>query len=417
VSATARPVDRALRGLGIVAWATVVGLTVASAWLRVTSNAPPVENRFGMTDASMAGFWVLQVTCATVGLVIVTRLPRNLIAWILVGIGLGYAISIVAAAHVFGTATPTGVVTEPMLAWVTQAGAQVAGVLTFVFVFVYPELRSTSRRSRAVALLALLATALGIATIAFHPGPLFFWPSVENPLGIGPRIIRDTARDSVLIPIPLGIAGILGVGWIAWRYHRSRGVERLQMKWFVSAAVASTLALVALVIVGATTQGARADWWPLLLYAITVTLVPIAVGIAILRYRLYAIDHLIDRAIGYGVVTTILVGLFGLLVVAFTTLLEPITQGERIPVAASTLVVAALFQPVRRWVQRSIDRRFHRARYDATATVDAFSERLRRTVDLGALEGELLAVVERSVSPSRASVWVAREAGGDRAAP
>jgi hypothetical protein len=413
----ARPVDRALRWTGILVWSAVIGLTIAAIWLRIASDAPTIENRFGLTDASIVGFMVLQVTCATVGLIVVARLPRNLVAWILLGIGLGYAVAIVASAYVFGTATPAGAVTAPMVAWLTQAGAQVAGVLTFAFVFVYPELRSTSRRSRTFALLALLATALGIATIAFHPGPLFFWPSVENPLGIGPRIIRDTARDSVLIPIPVGIAGILGVGWIAWRYHRSRGIERLQMKWFVSAAVASIVGLVFLVLLGANTQGARSDWWPLLLYALSTTLVPIAVGIAILRYRLYAIDHLVDRAIGYGIVTSILVGLFGLLVVAFTTVLEPVTQGETIPVAASTLVVAALFQPVRRWVQRSIDRRFHRARYDAAATVDVFAERLRRTVDLGALERELLAAVDRTVSPSRASVWVARGAGGDRAAP
>jgi hypothetical protein len=170
-------------------------------------------------------------------------------------------------------------------------------------------------------------------------------------------------------------------------------------------------ALVVLVAVSATGDTSRSDWWPLLVYALSVTLVPIAVGIAILRYRLYAIDHLIDRAIAYGIVTAILLGLFAVLVVALTAALEPITQGETVPVAAATIVVAALFQPVRRRVQRTIDRRFHRARYDAASTVDAFAERLRRTVDLGALEGELLAVVDGTVSPTASAVWVARGRG------
>jgi hypothetical protein len=414
MTSASRRSDRTLRWLGVLTWGATVSLTVAALWLRATSGMPPIENRFGMNDASMLGFCVLQVTCATVGLVVVRRLPRNLVAWILIGIGFGYAVSILSAAYVFGTATSAGTVRAPMIAWLTQAGAQVAGVLTFAFIYVYPELRGTTRAGRIQVGTAFVFTTLGIGIIAIHPGPLFFWPTVENPLGIGPRIVLDTVGDAALIPIPLGMFGLLAAGWIAWRFHRSRGIERLQLKWFVSAAVVSTLTLIGLVILGANSQGARSDWWPLLLYALSTTLVPIAVGIAILRYRLYAIDHLIDRAIGYGVVTTILVAIFGLLVVALTTLLEPITGGETIPVAASTLVVAALFQPVRRWVQRAIDRRFHRARYDAAATVDSFAERLRRTVDLGALEGELLTVVDRSVSPSRATIWVARGAHPDR---
>ena len=138
---------------------------------------------------------------------------------------------------------------------------------------------------------------------------------------------------------------------------------------------------------------------------------PIAIGIAILRYRLYDIDRLISRTIGWAMVTGLLVALFAGLVVVLQAPLAPLTKENTIAVAASTLVAFALFQPLRRRVQRAVDRRFDRARYDGQRTVDAFAERLRNEVDLGTLRGALVATAEGAVRPTGAGLWL-RPRGG-----
>jgi hypothetical protein len=329
----------------------------------------------------------------------------------LMGVGLFYAVAIAASAYVFGAAIRPGMVAMPEAAWMAQAGAQLAGTMWFWLVFLYPNGWPKTRFGLRLPAAALAVTAMSQAMLALHPGDLFFWPGIENPFGIGPAMLDIGGSQAPAPSVLVAIVGPLVVAWVAWRYRRSRGVERLQLKWFASAVAVSSLLFAAVGIAGTLDQGAGPNPWPLAAFALAASLTPIAVGIAILRYRLYAIDHLIDRAIAYGIVTAILVGLFAVLVVALTAALEPITQGETVPVAAATIVVAALFQPVRRRVQRTIDRRFHRARYDAASTVDAFAERLRRTVDLGALEGELLAVVDGTVSPTASAVWVARGRG------
>ena len=400
-------VDRALLWLGIAVWGATVGLTALSIGLSVVSPAPPFPNRFGMTDAAMGGFWVLEIACVTVALAIVTRLPRNLVAWILFGIGLGYAVSMIGAAYLFDAAARADLVGLPVVAWVTQAGAQAAGVLTFIFIFVYPGLSTTSRPMRLVVVVASWWIALSILLVLLHPGALFFWPSIDNPFGIGPRLgLDDEGNLAILSPL-LGIGGLLACAWIAWRYRRSQGIERLQFKWFVSAAMVSLAALVVLVTISATGRASRTDWWPLLVYALSVMLVPIAVGIAILRYDLYAIDRLINRALVYGAATGLLVVLYAAMVVVASQALAGLTnQGATFAVAVSTLTVAALFNPVRRRIQTAVDRRFYRSKYDATRTVDAFGERLRRTLDLDELEIEMLEVVARTVQPVNAGMWL-----------
>ncbi len=402
------PTDRALRWLGVLVWVGTVALTVVAFGLRLMSHAPPYENRFGMTDASLGGFGILEVTCVSVALVIISRLPRNLVAWLLFGIGLSYAISIVCAAIVFDAAADGTLADRAIVAWLAQAGAQVAGVLTFVFIFVYPEIHLDERKRLTVGVVVFGGTVIGVGSIALHPGSLFFWPSIPNPFGIGPRFLLGPDESLVAVPVILLAFGLAAVAWIGWRYRRSQGVERLQLKWFVSAAVVSLAALVVLITLGGAGRGTGTEWWPLLVYALSVTLVPIAVGVAILRYDLYAIDRIINRAIVYAAVTALLALVFAAIVVVVGAALAGVTnEYETVAVAISTLAVAALFSPIRGRIQRAVDRRFYRAKYDSTRTVDAFGERLRRTLDLEELEGEMLDVVERALRPRAAGVWLA----------
>jgi hypothetical protein len=141
-------------------------------------------------------------------------------------------------------------------------------------------------------------------------------------------------------------------------------------------------------------------------------LIPVAVAVAVFRYRLYEIDRLINRTLVYGLLSALLVGVYAALVFLLGRLLDPATGDSALAVAASTLAVASLFQPARRWVQSVVDRRFNRGRYDAARTVAAFSGRLRDHVELDTLTAELLAVVDRTVQPTAASLWLRAPAGG-----
>jgi hypothetical protein len=192
---------------------------------------------------------------------------------------------------------------------------------------------------------------------------------------------------------------------MALRYRSAGPVEQLQMKWFVLALGLTAIGL------GITTSEVLlpdrpAEGIGLTVYVFAGAVVPIAIGIAILRYRLYDIDRLISRTVSWAVVSSVLVIAFAVAVVALQAILDPFTQGETIAVAGSTLVAFALFQPLRRHVQSVVDRRFDRARYDAERTVEGFSVGLRDEFDLERLGGELSAVVGRALAPTSVGVWL-----------
>jgi hypothetical protein len=188
------------------------------------------------------------------------------------------------------------------------------------------------------------------------------------------------------------------------RYRRSDAVGRQQLKWFAVSLVAAVggMAMAAL----ASTLTDRPPEAALALFGFAGALVPIAIGIAILRYRLYDIDSIVSNAIGYGLVTVALFGIFFAVNVTLVSNVSPLVEDSGIAVAASTLVVAALFNPLRVRVQRGVDRRFHRARYDAQGMVADFSARLRDEVEIARLRQDILEVVDRSVAPSAVGLWL-----------
>jgi hypothetical protein len=193
------------------------------------------------------------------------------------------------------------------------------------------------------------------------------------------------------------------VGSLVLRFRRSRGDERQQLKWLTYVLAVDVVMLPVL-------GRAAEQWAPLLgelvVFPVAMSLIPIAIGVAVLKYRLYDIDRVINRTLVYGLLTVLLGAVYAAGIFAVGRLLDPADGQSDLAVAASTLAVAALFQPARRRIQAVVDRHFNRRRYDAARTIEAFSRRLRDEVELDTLSAELLAVVDQTMQPTAVSLWL-----------
>jgi hypothetical protein len=266
--------------------------------------------------------------------------------------------------------------------------------LLFTFVpLLFPDGRLPSGRWRPVAWLSAVAVALTCVLPAalLWPlsGPALLAYDAGEPLGAGPQLVLGAAL------LLLALCGLACVTALFVRFRRAHGIERQQLKWFLFASVVTG----AVVIEGQ--EGSRLLFLPL------AASIPVAVGIAILRYRLYEIDRLINRTLVYGLLTATL----GLGYAGIVLLLGQLFGGiggepPSWAVATATLTVAALFQPARRRIQAAVDRRFNRRRYNTAKTIQAFSTRLRDQLDLNTLSIELLAVVDQTMEPTRVSLWL-----------
>jgi hypothetical protein len=209
-----------------------------------------------------------------------------------------------------------------------------------------------------------------------------------------------------MVGVLLPVCGLASVGALILRFRRAWGVERQQLKWFTFAGAVAFAAFITADQLGA--LGVRVPLWVTAILVLCVAAaIPAAVGIAIMRYRLYDIDRLVNRTLVYGLLTAMLAGVYAAVVLVLGQVFGGI--GAKPPtwaVAGATLAVAALFQPARRRIQAVVDRRFNRRKYDAARTVEAFSARLRGEIDLDTLAAELLAVVDQTVQPTRSSLWL-----------
>jgi len=259
-------------------------------------------------------------------------------------------------------------------------------------------------RWRIPAGILVVVSGIGLVALAVRPGTLYDGTDTVSPIAIeGWPSFLQVFVDA--IPLALVALVVLAVAALIVRYRRGDRVERLQIRWFVAA-----VALCGLGIAATAAQAAvQTDGGPLLMALVLyagILAMPIAIGIAVTRYRLYEIDRLVSRTIGWAVVTGVLVAVFAGLVVGLQALLEGFTQGETLAVAASTLAAFALFQPVRRRVQAVVDHRFDRARYDGERTAAAFAERLRDQVDLAGLEADIAATVGAALRPTSTGLWI-----------
>jgi hypothetical protein len=262
----------------------------------------------------------------------------------------------------------------------------------------FPTGRLLSPRWRPVAWLAGATTAALMVLGALGPElDLARDHAIANPIGIA---WVENSKETVdpTISVLLAVSGLAAAGSLVLRFRRSRGEERQQLKWFTYA-----VALLPLFTLADLLPGSGGS----LVFAVPLVLLPVAVGIAILRYRLYDIDRLINRTLVYGLLTALLAGVYAGTVLVLGQVFGGV--GKDPPswaVAGATLAVAALFQPARRRIQAVVDRRFNRRKFDAARTVEGFSVRMRDEVDLDALSAELLAVVDQTIQPTRASLWL-----------
>jgi hypothetical protein len=275
-----------------------------------------------------------------------------------------------------------------------------------LLLLLFPDGRPPSPRWRPVLWLVLGTAVLGSVHVALKPGTLNteMLPAA-NPAGIESLSGLFDVVNGVLI-VPFAVALILSAASVIVRFRRSRGEERLQMKWLAFAAglliAAFLVGILVLVSFGYEDAGGG-------LVGAALAVVPVAIGIAILRYRLYEIDRVISRTLVYGLLTVVLGGAYAGLVLAGQWAFSSFAGGSDLAIAVSTLVVAALFLPLRRRIQGVVDRRFYRRRYDAQRTLDAFGSRLREQVELGALAADLRGVVDETMQPAHVSLWLRGE--------
>jgi len=383
---THRPIVGLLTGLAILCLALAlvfVGLSFAA----------PIPDSWGFRGFGLINAFAF----TTIGVIVVTRRPSNVIGWLLLADGLVWCITELAIEYsvyaVVGRPDPLpyGLFAAWLCSWTWTVGVGVYPILLALF----PDGRM-DRTRRAFTAVGILVGALLALEFAVRPGPLQLAAFVDNPFTPVPQSMVDViGAASLAITFPLGIAV---VGRIVQRFRRSAGIEREQIKWLAFAA----LPILILGPLSSFVPGKPIQ----ILSAISQVGLPTAVAIAVLRYRLYDIDVLINRTLVYGATTAgIAVGFFAGVIV-FQALLSPITSGSEVAVAISTLASVALFQPLRGRVQRAVDHRFYRSRYDAARTVDAFSVRLRDQVALEAVREDLLGAVRETVQPAHASVWL-----------
>jgi hypothetical protein len=337
---------------------------------------------------------------ASVGLVLSLRRPANPIGWLYGAAGLAWSWStpfepwieqLLRGQHRLPLAAQLVMVASDV-GW---APAIALGVTLPALLL--PDGRLRSRRWRVVVATSVTGVALTLLGWSLAPGPLQSTP-IDNPFGL--------AGPAGTVAIVIGAVGV-ALHWgslpaaavcVLLRFRASRGAERQQLRWVAAGAAGAVAGLLLTLpsFSGLLPEAVTHIIYPAMLCP------PVAIAVAVLRYRLWDLDRLVSRTVAYALVTALLVVPYLLILAAVTRL----GNAGSLAVAAATLAAAALFQPLRRRVQDLVDRRFNRRRYDAARTVDAFAVRLREQVDLAALEAELLAVVDQTVQPTRTSLWL-----------
>ena len=399
------------RFLAAVAWSTgaVSVAAFAAAWVLAARNgdAFDISAQWG-PDRFMVAY-------ALTGTILASRRRSNPVGWFLLVIGLVTALRGVAGEYAryaqagpHHPGHPGGVWAAWYVAW-SLTLLFPDGILTFLLLL-FPDGRALTWRWWAV-----FWAAAGMSV-------LFLVITWLDPAAVSVGGLRDVPNPTGLRGLPRPLYGVVGDGtWICsfvflllavisvvLRYRRSAGEERLQLKWFVYATAVSLGLIFALLPVSDKGTAGQAAYDVPIVAGIGLAM-PVAIGVAVLKYRLYAIDKIISRTVSYALVTGVVVGVY-LGCVALLSKVQPI-RGS-VGVAASVLAAAALFNPLRRRVQAAVDRRFDRARYDAERVVTEFSERLREEVDLDVLGADLRGVVQQVLAPAHLSLWLRDPPGG-----
>jgi hypothetical protein len=383
-------------------WGLIMALLVARMALWLANNT--------LRPQSFSPFPLLVAGFATVGAIVVARHRSHVVGWLFLAIAAtttlgGFCEAYAIRAYLTGT-LPAGDILLWVTNWLDGLGSLPLGLLLLVF----PTGRLPSRRWRPVLWVLVGSAAYQVGKFMFEPMLGLQVSQTEtvqiaNPVASVPLVSQVTLPYSVAVLSSFAALATAALAPLV-RYRRAGQVERQQLKWLVfvlAVGVLGGLAAASLTYVVPGVANALA-----VLVAIELALgIPFAVGAAMLRYRLYDIDRLINRTLVYGLLTMLLGGLYAAMVLTLGQLAGRVgADPPSWAVAGATLAVAALFQPARRRIQQVVDRRFNRRRYDAAKTVEAFSTRLREEIDLDTLAAELLAVVDQTTQPTQASLWL-----------
>ncbi len=399
------------RGASWLAWSlwtlSLASAVVSAVFRSLNPGAPKAVSQ----EPLVFDIWFLLVSLsfATVGALVASRQPRNAIGWIFCALGVCNALAAASQGYAI-YALLTGPAYLPGGAVANWLSSLLAGPIVFAMfalvLLLFPDGRPLSSSWRAVVWLDLAAIAL-IFGFAFKPGPLdTSLLDADNPFGIKGAGALFEALGIVGIFLALAAAATGAVSLVL-RLRRSRGDERQQLKWFAFAGAVFCAAFATGPVLWSLPPSSGFGWIWTVLFLSAVSTIPAAAGVAILRYRLYDIDVIINRTLVYGSLTVSLALVYFGGVISLQGLLRALTgQGSQLAIVASTLVIAALFNPLRRRVQNFIDHLFYRRKYDAAKTLEAFSARLRDETDIDALNSELLATVRQTMQPEHVSLWL-----------
>ena len=409
--------DTGLRRAGWLTWWLHASVLVLGAGL-VAAFPETVNSSWASPTVVVEAAYTLMVfSFPTVGLVIVHRKPRNRMGWLLL-LGVGMAITLPSLLDCYAT---LGLAIRPGL---LPGAAAVAGLVESSWVWLigsigvfvvllFPDGRLPSPRWRwlppvALATMIVIAVCISLGSATLTEGvadgrvnPLYV-PQLEDELFLALRVVLP------LLPACIVAAAVA----LVLRFRGSSGIERQQLKWLSEAGVLVALCYLAAMVGQFLKPHAFSDadpGWLIVLQNLSLAsfgLLPLAIGIALLRHRLYDIDRILNRTLVYAVLTAALVGTYLVSVLLFRLLLDPWVGRSDLAVAGSTLAVAALFRPVRSGIQGLVDRRFYRHSYDSARQVEAFTGRLRQEVDLDAVDADLRVVLRDTVEPTHVSLWL-----------
>ncbi len=367
------------------------------------------------SDTHIYYYWLetsmVAVGYSTVGAIVASRLPESPIGWLFCAIGLTFGVSHFSAEYAaYALLAPSrSLPGGEALAWLTS-WVWVGGLGLIVYLdLLFPNGRLPSARWRWFAWFTAIALLPAAILAALSPG-LILSSTLHNPLGI-----EELPNASKAIEAFMYALVVVGASSMLARLRHAGRIERQQIKWF---AYATAVAISGVILKNTVypAVGVIWVWWVgLVLTTVGVVSSPVAMGIAIFRYRLYQIDILINRTLVYGSLTAVLVAVYLGGVVFLQYAFRSLTgEGSQLAVVASTLIIAALFIPLRRRIQSFIDRRFYRSKYDARKTLEAFSAKLRNETDLDALSDDLVGVVRETMQPAHVSLWLRPDASSKK---
>jgi hypothetical protein len=389
-----------------LAWA------LAALALALTAAATVLSTMSGQhfSIAEEAFIWAIILVFTVAGQVIVARQPGNALGWLFLGVGVSAAFGGLAggyAAYWLSTGAGSDRLGETAAWYGELSWIPFILVPATFLLLLFPDGHLLTPRWRPVAWCAGWGIAGDFVAEGLRPGAIPDYPGVENPYGV------DSGWVDLLQPVAVFVlvAGIVGsVASLIVRFRRARGVQRQQMKWIAFAGAVAAVTILVMTPLYEVVGEAVAN----VTMMTAVMGLPAATAIAIVRYRLYDIDVVINRTLVYGSLTATLAGVYVGSVLLLQLVLSDLTQGSGLAVAASTLAVAALFRPARRRIQSVVDRRFFRSRYDARRTIETFGARLRDEVDLSALSADLQSVVVETMRPVHVSLWLRQAQGESR---